>query len=98
MMNDITTWILAFLAGILLGGFFFGGLWWTIQKGLASKNAALWFLGSMLVRTGGVLIGFYFVSDGYWERMVACLVGFILARWLVLRLKSKSSESKIKEA
>ena len=38
-------------AGALLGVFFFGGLWWTVQKGVASERPAFWFLGSLLVRT-----------------------------------------------
>ena len=51
-MSDILALALAFLAGALLGAFFFGGLWWTVQKGVASERPALWFLGSLLLRTG----------------------------------------------
>ena len=40
----------------------FGGLWWTVRKGVASERAALWFFGSMLLRTGAVMLGFYFVA------------------------------------
>ncbi|MEZ4934310.1 MAG: ATP synthase subunit I [Saprospiraceae bacterium] len=97
MENDFTTWMLTLLTGILLGIFFFGGLWWTIHKGLTSKYAGLWFLGSMLVRTGVVLTGFYFVSGGQWERIVVCLAGFIIARLVVLRIKRPWAESKIIE-
>ena len=50
----MTSWLLPWrsLAGALLGAFFFGGLWWTVQKGVASERPALWFLGSLLLRTG----------------------------------------------
>ena len=72
-MSDILALALALLAGALLGAFFFGGLWWTVQKGVASERPALWFLGSLLLRTGMVLAGFYFVSQGHWSRFVACL-------------------------
>ncbi|MEZ4962359.1 MAG: ATP synthase subunit I [Saprospiraceae bacterium] len=89
MMNEPLFLILALLAGALLGAFFFGGLWWTVQKGLTAQNPALWFLGSMLVRTGVTLVGFYFVSDGRWERMVACLLGFVVARFAILKLTKK---------
>ena len=51
-MSDILALALAFLAGALLGVFFFGGLWWTVQKGVTSETPALWFLGSLLLRTG----------------------------------------------
>lgn len=87
MVPDIFIWILALLAGLVLGLFFFGGLWWTIQKGLTSKYAGLWFFGSLIVRTGVLLTGFFLVADGHWQRLVACLIGFIVARWIVVRLK-----------
>ncbi|MBK9018025.1 MAG: hypothetical protein IPM82_30490 [Saprospiraceae bacterium] len=87
MTTDVFTWFLALLVGLLLGGFFFAGLWWTIQKGLTAKHPALWFLGSILVRTAVVLVGVYLVSDGKWERMLASLVGFVLARFLVMRYR-----------
>ena len=88
-MNEPLTLVLAGMAGCLLGTLFFGGLWWTVCKGVSSKRPALWFLGSLLLRTGIVLAGFYFVSGGHWERLVACLLGFVIARFLVtLRVRS----------
>ena len=62
MMNETVTLVLAWVAGLLLGAIFFGGLWWTIRKGLSSKRSALWFLGSLLLRTSIALAGFYFVA------------------------------------
>jgi len=35
--------ILALAAGLVLGAIFFGGLWWTVRKGVSSKYPALWF-------------------------------------------------------
>ncbi len=84
-MSDFMVLVLAFLAGALLGAFFFGGLWWTVQKGVVSERPALWFLGSLLLRTGIILAGFYFFSQGHWSRFVACLVGFLVARVIVVR-------------
>lgn len=85
-MNDTTTLALAFLAGGPLGAIFFGGLWWTIRKGISSNRPARWFLASLLLRMGVVLTGFYFVAAGHWERLAACLVGFLVARIIVTRL------------
>ena len=76
----------ALIAGILLGTFFFGGLWWTVRKGIASKRTAFWFFGSMLVRTGAVMLGFYFVMGDSWQRLLAALLGFVLARFVATRL------------
>ena len=73
------------LPALLLGAFFFGGLWWTVQKGVTSEMPALWFLGSLLLRTGVILAGFYFVSQGHWSRLVVCLLGFLIARVIVVK-------------
>jgi F1F0 ATPase subunit 2 len=84
-MNDTTDVVPALLTGALLGGFFFGGLWWTVERGVKSARPAAWFLGSMLLRTGTVLFGFYFVSQGHWSTLVACLLGFLMARVFVMK-------------
>lgn len=85
-MNEPLTLMLAGLAGAGLGAVFFGGLWWTIRKGVSSPAPALLFLGSLLLRMGIVAVGFYYVSGGQWKRLVACLVGFLIARLAVMWL------------
>ena len=42
-MNESLTLALAWVAGVLLGAIFFGGLWWTVRKGVSSQQPALWF-------------------------------------------------------
>jgi F1F0 ATPase subunit 2 len=74
------------LAGILLGTFFFGGLWWTIRMGPPSEWSGLVFAASFLIRMAVATAGFYFVSHGEWRKLLACLVGFLLARIAVTRL------------
>lgn len=83
----------ALVTGMLLGTFFFGGLWWTVRKGVASKHPALWFSVSMILRTIITLTGFFFVGRDHWERLLVCLVGFIIARLLVMRLTRFSPTS-----
>lgn len=85
-MNDPFMLVVAGAAGLVLGAVFFGGLWWTVRKGVSSPRPAIWFVGSMLLRTGIVLAGFYFVGGGQWQRLLVCLIGFVLARYLVMRL------------
>ena len=84
-MTETLGLMLALVTGISLGAMFFGGLWWTVQKGVSSKQPALWFLGSLLLRTWFTLAGFYFVSRGNWVRLPVCLVGFVAARLIVTR-------------
>jgi len=85
-MNDTLSLVLALVTGVLLGAMFFGGLWWTVRKGVSSKRPALWFFGSLLLRMSIALAGFYFVTGGHWERLMLCLLGFVIARFIVTRL------------
>ncbi len=75
-------------AGLLLGVSFFGGLWWTVRRGVSSERPALWFLGSVVLRMSIALVGFHLVSGGDWKRLLACLLGFVVARFLVTLLSS----------
>jgi F1F0 ATPase subunit 2 len=83
MMSEALMLGLAGVAGLIMGAIFFGGLWWTVRKGVSSQRPALWFVGSFVLRTGVVVAGFYVVSDGHWQRLLACLVGFAVARFIV---------------
>ena len=85
-MNEIWSVVPSLLAGVVLGAVFFGGLWWTVQQGVSSKRPALWFLNSLLLRMSLALAGFYFISRSHWERMLVCLLGFVMARVIVRRL------------
>jgi F1F0 ATPase subunit 2 len=85
-MSNAMEWILAPVAGALLGAIFFGGLWWTIRRGLSSRQPALLLLGSLVLRTLIAVAGFYFVSRGDWRRLLACLGGFLVARAAAMRL------------
>ena len=85
-MNETLSLLLALVTGVLLGAMFFGGLWWTVKKGVSSKRSALWFLGSLLLRTSIALAGFYFIARGHWERLLLCFLGFVIARLIVTRL------------
>jgi F1F0 ATPase subunit 2 len=85
-MNETLRLAPALVTGVLLGAMFFGGLWWTVRKGVSSQRPALWFFGSLLLRMSIALAGFYFVSGGHWERLLVCLLGFVTARLMVKRV------------
>lgn len=91
-MNEALSLFLALVTGVLLGGIFFGGLWWTVRKLVSSKQPALWIFASLLLRTSLILAGFYLVARGHWERLLVCLIGFVGTRLIVTwltRLKDK---------
>lgn len=91
-MNETLSLVMALLAGMLLGAIFFGGLWWTVQKGLSSRRPELWFLGSLLLRISTAVAGFYFVSGDHWERLLVCLLGFVIVRRIVMQLTRQPAE------
>jgi len=85
-MTDALSFGYSLIAGLLLGTLFFAGLWWTVCKGVKSERAVLWFFGSMLLRTSVVMLGFYLLLGDSWQRMLAGLFGFFIARLIVTRL------------
>ena len=94
-MSETLTLLAACLAGGLFGVIFFGGLWWTVQRGTHSRHVALWFALSLLLRTGVTLFGFMLVAHGSWSRLALCLAGFALARVIVTRLTSLAPPSPV---
>jgi F1F0 ATPase subunit 2 len=82
-MSETLYWVLVFIGGIALGLFFFGGLWFTINKAVNAKIPALWFFVSFVIRIGAVMLGFYYVSSVGWQGLITCLIGFITARFIV---------------
>jgi F1F0 ATPase subunit 2 len=85
-MRDPGVLVLALVAGGGLGAMFYGGLWWTVLRGVSSATPARWFLASALLRTGLTLAGFYVVAGAQADRLVACLLGFGVAHIAITRL------------
>lgn len=93
-MTDFLSVIVVLIIGFMLGCFFFGGLWWTLKKGLISSRPALYFLTSFLLRMGISVLGFYFTLSlnllySAWLSLLLCLLGFMSAKFFVSKLVSK---------
>jgi F1F0 ATPase subunit 2 len=84
-MKEEALIVWALFVGISNGLLFFGGLWWTVQKSISTKQPALLFAGSYLLRTLFALTIFYLIGRGNWQRLLVCLIGFIAGRVLVNR-------------
>ena len=96
-MIDYGNWGMAagaLLAGGILGGIFFGGLWWTVRCGASSRTPARWFLGSLVLRTAIVLLGFYVVGAAQPLRFGLCILGFLLARTAIMRVTQPTAATK----
>lgn len=78
--------IVAFVAGLGIGLFFFGGLWLTVRRISTSRYPALLTLSSFWVRLIFSLLAFYIVMDSHWQMLLACLGGFLVMRFFMTRL------------
>ncbi|MGZ4965412.1 MAG: N-ATPase subunit AtpR [Limisphaerales bacterium] len=75
--------VLALVIGFGAGLFFFGGLWWTVRKGVEQNKPAI-FLASFAVRMATIVaIIFLFRRD--WTALLVLLAGFTVARAIVTR-------------
>jgi F1F0 ATPase subunit 2 len=72
--------IVGLIAGLLLGTVFFGGLWWTVRRGLTATTPAVWFGLSALARMAAVICGLYYCARVGLPSLIACLCGLLIAR------------------
>jgi F1F0 ATPase subunit 2 len=84
-LNEALSLILAFSVGMALGAFFSLNLWASVRR--MTDEHSHWYImyGNFMLRMGVVVIGFYLVMAGHWERMLAALLGFVLIREILVR-------------
>ncbi|MEA5506092.1 ATP synthase subunit I [Halotia wernerae UHCC 0503] len=89
-MNSILHLFIALLMGGILGVFYFGSLWITVRQLPTTQWPIRLFIGSYFGRLSIALLGFYLIMNGHWERALAGLLGFLIARsFLIQRLRTK---------
>ena len=79
-----TSLAVTFLAGLGIGLWYFGGLWFTVHRLSTTRHPALLPLGSFLVRAMTSVWGFYVVMQGSGARLTASLIGFFVIRTIVM--------------
>ena len=85
--------LLSFPGGMLLGLFFFEGLWWTVQRCTSARSPLLLFLASFLVRMAVLLAGFYLLLMQGVPHLFLALAGFLAARfWRIRALNPKEHQ------
>ncbi|MBE3653590.1 hypothetical protein BOO91_11445 [Vibrio navarrensis] len=97
LLNNLS-WLLsnivALIAGMGLGVIFFASLWWSVKRCTQSTTPLRWFISSFIARTVFVLAGFYLIGAGQLLKFGMCLLGFILARVIILRGNGSSIKLK----
>jgi F1F0 ATPase subunit 2 len=84
--------VLALMAGIAIGVFFYAGLWLTVRQLLTTRHPVLLTVASFWGRTLLALAAFLLVMNGRWENALAALAGFALGRIAAAQLPPKGGQ------
>ncbi len=90
MMNEALRLLLSLASGILLGAFYFGGLWLTLKRLPGNGQPAFLTLASFLARSALCLFGFYLIAGQGLEALAFSLVGFISLKFALIHHLSPS--------
>lgn len=93
-MNFVTLTLMA-LIGAVLGAVYLAALWINVQQITRGRRPGALLAIGAAARITFLLGAFYLITGGNWQRLVACLVGFLLMRLIVtrwLRARGKSLE------
>lgn len=72
-------------AGGFMGYFYFGGLWWTLERMRTQQHPYAMLILSFFIRSVLVTAGFYLLLKIRWELVALGVVGFIAIRYLLVR-------------
>lgn len=88
--------LLAMFGGVMLGLFYFAGLWFTLQRLPEHSHPALWVAGSFALRLMVSLGGFYLIlgSDHSLIRLGIALLAFMEVRVMLIRRWRSLPESR----
>lgn len=81
--------VVGFLGGLMLGLFFFGGLYWSVEKLAQVKNPAVLMLLSLLVRMAALMAGFILLFKRSFAEGVAALFGVIFVKFVLIAYSKK---------
>ncbi len=86
-MTELLTGLLAALGGLVLGLFYFAGLWFTLQRLPGHPHPALWVAGSFILRLAVSASGFYLIlgPDRSLTRLGIALLAFLAVRVMLVR-------------
>ncbi len=92
-MDNIIYLLIALPLGFTLGIFYFVNLWITVRQIPTTQWPFRLIVGSFVGRTSITILGFYLIMDGNWQRMLISLLGFVLARSILIKYWQPKQES-----
>ncbi|MFH1484515.1 MAG: ATP synthase subunit I [Chloroflexota bacterium] len=84
MIEEALPLALALIGGLGLGILFFGGLRFTVEQLPVARRPGLLIAGSFAARTLVTLAGFFLLTGGQWARLFVCVLGFLVAKAIVV--------------
>lgn len=85
--------VVLFIAGIGLSIFYYGSLWLAIRNLPLVRRPKLLMLGTFFGRMTIVVCAFCIISitmAHHWERLIACMAGFLIMRMYLIQYCSRS--------
>lgn len=83
-LTTLATELLSLPLGFGLGLFYFTCLWFTVRQLPRTRHPVLLMVGSGLLRFSLALMGLILIVQGHWERLLMALLGFLVARGLLI--------------
>jgi F1F0 ATPase subunit 2 len=89
--GDVQQVLYCLPAGMVIGGFHFGGLWLTIHWLTNERSRGVKFAAGFVLRSFVTLTVVFMVSNGEWIGMTACLAGiWIMRKICIITLQPKA--------
>ncbi len=79
-------WMAMIAAGLVLGGLYFAGLWWTLERLGRWRQPAVVLGVSFLVRAALLMTVLLWITGGRPLPIIAALVGFWASRFILCRI------------
>jgi F1F0 ATPase subunit 2 len=92
-MFSLSTLLVPFVLGGLIGWVYFSGLWETVRRLPEANNPHVLMILSFTARTLFALGGFFILTDGQWERMAASVAGFFIVKAVLVTSLGKTTKS-----
>ena len=73
------------VVGFAVGIVYFHGLWLTLSRYTGKKHFGSKLLISFLIRLALAISAFYFFMQNDWQRLILLLIGFLIARQVMIR-------------
>jgi F1F0 ATPase subunit 2 len=95
-MIDWIMWLAPLLSGVLLGAFYFAGLWWTVGRLSHTRHPLACYLLSFGIRIAVLLLAFFFLLNVGVLELLTALAGFVATRFALVRSLGLTARSDLR--